>query len=364
MNILSIGYGRTLFDAQNSERARLVACAAAVGQVHHIVFARSADGLEAQVDGSLHLYPTGARTKIGMLWNAFALGSRIAGQGGIDVVTAQDPLASGLVAWLVARRFRLPLVLQEHGDIFSGDYWRTESLSNRLWFPVARFLVRRASRIRVVSQRVVEHVMAQGVPQERIRTLPVFMDLYGMRERAIGSDLHQECPQASPIVLSVARFVKQKNLLLLVRAFAAFRKAQPNALLVLVGRGEEEQALRKEVATLGLEGAVVFKPWADDVASLMKTADIYALSSNYEGYARVLSEAMACGLPAVTTDVGCVGEVWLPGVHGRSVPVGDTDAFGAALTSLGEGPTRLQAVATGADLGAYARAWAGIFESL
>lgn len=374
MIILSIGYGRSLFNPQDPERARLLACAKAAGKVHHIVFSRRADGLLRQnEDNALFLYPTHSIGRISMLWDALRIGREILARHPDAIITTQDPLASGVVGLLLARLYRRSIVVQEHGDIFSGNFWRNETLGNRVWYPVARFVIRRADRVRVVSKRVAAHVAQMGVSAKRIRSLAVFSDLQSMRDRAIGEDLRREYKDASVIILSVARFVAQKNLSLLLRAFTQLSSRDPRALLVLVGRGPFEKTLRREAESLGIASSVIIKPWTADVASLMKTSDIYALSSNYEGWARVLPEAMACGLPAVTTDVGCVGEIFKSNRHGLVVSVGDEVGFARALetVALNREMCRSQGArgeedmrAYGGDITSYARQWAAVYSEI
>lgn len=374
MTIISIGYGRTLFREDDAERARLLACAKAAGAVHHIVFSKKEHALESEViDDALFLYPTNSQSRIGMLFDALRIGRGLGAQFPDATITSQDPLAAGLVGYLLARKMRRPLVVQEHGDIFSGNYWRSEAVSHTLWYMLAQFIIRRADRVRVVSKRVAAHVAALGVEGERIRTLAVFSDLASMQQREIGESVRARHEGASLLVLSVARFVPQKNLILLFRAFKKLHEVQPGAKLILVGRGPLEMTLRSEVAILGLAGVALIEPWAEDVASLMKTADIYALSSNYEGWARVLPEAMACGLPAVSTDVGCAGEVFLPDRHGLVVPVGDEQAFADALIRLASdiamrrtcGEQGMKDSAAHLDtLESYAQRWSEIYQGL
>lgn len=334
--ILSIGYGRALFERTNPERARLLACSKEVAGLHMVIFSQRTDALAPQcVEGSLFLYPTNSRFRLLMPFDALLISLRILNTKRVRwCITTQDPLASGIVGCVVAYMSGFPLVVQEHADIFGDAHWRRESWSNTFWYYPARYIMRTAHRVRVVGERVKRHVRALGVPEERIHTLPVFSNLHAWYEGSISTDLHARYPDASCIVLSVARFVPQKNLLLLLEAFTMLLERDPSARLVLVGKGMEERLLREKIHERKIEASVVMMPWTEDVASLMKTADIYALSSNYEGWARVLPEAMACGLPAVATDVGCVGEVFIHNRHGLVVPVGATDAFGKALIAL------------------------------
>jgi glycosyltransferase involved in cell wall biosynthesis len=375
--VLSVSYGRHLFVEGDPERARLARCSEHVAEHHMIVFALARHGLAPSRAGErFTLHPTRSRTRAGMLVDAVRIGTsivRAAPRGTRWCISAQDPLAAGLAGWLVHALTGQPLLIQEHGDIFAGGHWRAESRANRRWYGIARFLIRRADRVRVVADRVRAHVRALGVPDERIVQLPVLTDVRAFAGRAPAVDLRALHPRASLVVLSVARFVPQKNLALLVRAFARLQREDPRAVLVLVGQGEEESALRAEIARHALGASVTLMPWSADVASLMKTADVYALSSNYEGWARVLIEAMACGLPAVTTDVGCVGQVFLDGEHGRVVPVGDEAAFADALLLLAKDPAARAAMSARGpaaaarlfqDVDAYAEAWAACFRGL
>ncbi len=373
-HILSIGYGRQLFQEGNGERDRLRLCAAAVPSLHQIVFSRSSHGLiEERVSEQFFLVPTNSRASMFMILDAIRLGRRIirsSPPGTAWCVTSQDPLGAGIAGYFLAKFVGCPFVVQEHGDIFSGLYWRSESWKNRMLYSIARLLVVRADRVRAVSLRVKGHLVALGVSEKKISVLPVFSDLSSVVLREPDSGVRALFPDASLTVLSVGRFVLQKNLSLLLSAFAALRKVHPGARLVLVGEGPLRGRLEKESEVLGIAGALCIVSWTHDVISFMKTADIYALSSNYEGWARVLPEAMAAGLPGVTTEVGCVGEVFLHGAHGVVVPVGDSRAFADALIALAnDGEKRAAYSARAArdaaqvfsGIASYADEWAALF---
>ena len=113
------------------------------------------------------------------------------------------------------------------------------------------------------------------------------------------------------------------------------QRVHPHTQLVLIGEGPAESAVRKLVTSLWpTHSPVRLYPWQTHIASLMKAADIYALSSDHEGYAMVLGEALAAGVPVVATDVGCAGELVLPDVHGLIVPTRDVEAYANALSRL------------------------------
>jgi glycosyltransferase involved in cell wall biosynthesis len=79
---------------------------------------------------------------------------------------------------------------------------------------------------------------------------------------------------------------------------------------------------------------VTIEPWSNNVPGLLAQADAYVLSSDYEGWGRVLIEAMVVGLPIVTTNVGCAGEVVKHEQHGLVVPTRDEKALEKALLRM------------------------------
>jgi glycosyltransferase involved in cell wall biosynthesis len=170
------------------------------------------------------------------------------------------------------------------------------------------------------------------VSRHRLTVLPIVTSLEAFQTaspRPLWPD------QNKVTIIAVARFSREKNLPLLINAFKQVHQQQPQSQLILVGEGSEETSLRAQVARLWPSAApVLFYPWQADIASVMKAADIFALTSDYEGYAMVLGEAMAAGLAIVTTDVGCVGELCLPDKEALVVPPRDEAALVAALTRL------------------------------
>ena len=344
MHVLAISYGRNLFNASNPERARMKACALVVESLHVIVFARTKENFIPVTDGNLFIYPTGGSTKLSMVVRGFFLGRKLLQQHQFKnvVITTQDPFEAGLVGYLLTMLFRVPLNIQEHGDFFSTSYWRKESLLNTLRYPLGLFLLRHATTVRVVSKRIKNTLLQKGIKEDAIRELSVAVSVEKFLQAApttIARDLFES---GSIVILSMARFVPQKNLSLLITAFAKAYSREPKLRLLLIGEGREKTKLLELIdihfPNNHVEPIITIIPWTDDVPSYMKSVDMYALSSNYEGYARVLPEAMASGLPIVTTDVGCVGEVCINNEHAVVVPVNEINAFAKALLLVAQNP--------------------------
>jgi glycosyltransferase involved in cell wall biosynthesis len=120
--------------------------------------------------------------------------------------------------------------------------------------------------------------------------------------------------------------------------------------LIVVGEGPEQKKLKLKTNKLELEANVVFEPWNNDPISYFKTADLFAISSDYEGTSMAMIEAMAVGCPIVITEVSGTGDILKHKESGLVVPVGDTQAFKEAILYLIE--NRAQAKTLGENAAA------------
>lgn len=136
------------------------------------------------------------------------------------------------------------------------------------------------------------------------------------------------------VILHVGSFSPQKNHNLLVKAFSSVHKRFQNIELWFAGDGELRQSIEQLVDGYGLTGAVKFLGIRRDIPKLMSAADIFVLSSDWEGVPLVVLEGMAAGLPIVSTEVGGVSELLDHEVTGLLTPKGDAEALGDALLRL------------------------------
>ncbi len=112
-----------------------------------------------------------------------------------------------------------------------------------------------------------------------------------------------------PCILNIARLNTQKNHKRLIEAFEIVSRTFPDSRLVLVGEGELQDDIRKQAEEAGLSGSVLFEGFQDDIPGYIEKADIFCLSSDYEGMPMTLIEAMAGGLPIVSTNVGGIPDM-------------------------------------------------------
>jgi len=106
-----------------------------------------------------------------------------------------------------------------------------------------------------------------------------------------------------------SRFEKEKNIGLAITTFAKIVKKRPKVGMVVVGDGAEKENLKKLTNKLNLNENIIFEGWQKDLASYYKTADLFLLSSNYEGYGMTLIEAAASELKIISSSVGVADEI-------------------------------------------------------
>jgi glycosyltransferase involved in cell wall biosynthesis len=132
----------------------------------------------------------------------------------------------------------------------------------------------------------------------------------------------------------VARFASQKNHALLLESFAQGPASDPRAHLVLVGEGNLRADLQEQARKLNLGGKVHFLGLRSDIPDILGAMDMFVLSSDYEGNPLSVLEAMASGLPIVSTAVGGVPNLFETGIEGFLTPPGDVQGLAKSMNSL------------------------------
>jgi glycosyltransferase involved in cell wall biosynthesis len=135
--------------------------------------------------------------------------------------------------------------------------------------------------------------------------------------------------------IACGRFDKLKGFSRLITIFDGLKHQLPDWDLVIVGDGEDRDMLHAQVAAAKLGDRVFFPGWVADMETTFHSGDLFVFPSVSEGFALVLAEAMACGLPCVSYDckVG-PSEIIRDGIDGILIPVGDEAAFAAAMLRL------------------------------
>ena len=137
-------------------------------------------------------------------------------------------------------------------------------------------------------------------------------------------------------IVTCGRLTEQKNHAMLISAFAEVVEQHPYATLKIYGEGALSDALQGQIDAAGLSGKAFLMGATNDVGKALQTADVFVLSSDYEGMPNALMEAMAAGVPCISTDCPCGGSKHLikNGVSGILTEVGNARDFANAMVKV------------------------------
>jgi glycosyltransferase involved in cell wall biosynthesis len=195
-----------------------------------------------------------------------------------------------------------------------------------------------ADQVIAVSQGVAEDVSQTLGLKESVEV--VYNPVVGpqMLELAEKPVEHSWFLDASiPVILGAGRLVEQKDFSTLLRAFAKVRKTR-QARLVILGEGEKRPILEHQARQLGIRDHVWMPGFVSNPMKYMADASVFVLSSRWEGLGNVLIEAMACGVPVVSTDCPSgPAEILEDGSYGRLVPVEDPSELAEGIEAALDG---------------------------
>jgi glycosyltransferase involved in cell wall biosynthesis len=223
--------------------------------------------------------------------------------------------------------------------IFTGHHSHEVPLhSSRRLSAVDKFCAR------ILANRVIAHCEQMrtlftgryGIPGEKVVTLPLPFDFSRWipapdGRKRIRSEFGLE---GKWVFGAVGRFYWIKDYPTLFQAFVPIARKYPEAVLLVVGTGPDERSARELTARLGIQDRVIFTGYRRDIIDVMSAFDIFVHSALAESFCQVVVEALALGIPVVSTAVGIVEEVIRDGENGWVAPTGNPDAMNAALEAL------------------------------
>jgi len=195
-----------------------------------------------------------------------------------------------------------------------------------VWNALKPFAYRRASKVVLLSESVKQWYPAGVAANSVVIPNPVMPPL----------DEEGSAPQLpKPLVMAMGRFTSQKGFDLLLKAFAQASSAHPEWSLVILGDGPDKNKVKDIAAWLGIAGKVSMPGNVKNPYAHLKQADIFVLSSRYEGFPMSLCEAMACGVACVSFDCDSgPADIIRNGVDGILVPDGDVNGLADAMRNL------------------------------
>jgi glycosyltransferase involved in cell wall biosynthesis len=243
---------------------------------------------------------------------------------------------NNLVAILAGKLFGTKVIVCEHNTL--GEVIKTAEGKKILGIPVAplvKILYRFTDQIVAVSEGIKSNLIEEfTIPAHKIEVVynPVDLDRIGEL-----SGMPPEQPfseERGSTVIAMGRLVKQKGFDTLIMAFGRVVQ-EIDARLIIAGEGPEREYLQGLAGELGIAGKVFFVGFQKNPFNLLSRADVFVLSSTYEGLPMAILESMACGIPVVSTDCWSgPRELLQNGRCGLLVPVGDVNALSEAIVRL------------------------------
>jgi glycosyltransferase involved in cell wall biosynthesis len=232
---------------------------------------------------------------------------------------------------------RARIVHTYHGHVLEGYF---SAAMTRLFITLERLLARASDRIIAISPAI-ERELRDGFHigrSDQYRVVPLGFDLSAFAAVDDGARLparrELEIPESAAVVTTVGRLTAIKQHRLLLDTIARAAKTAPNVLALIAGDGELRHDLEAYAVELGIADRVRFLGWRRDLATIYAATDVFLLTSRNEGTPVALIEAMASGVPGVSTDVGGVKDVITSEAVGARVRDGDCDALAAHVVQL------------------------------
>lgn len=255
-----------------------------------------------------------------------------------DVLIATQAHANFLAVWSRMLAKASPQLILREANTITVASFNSSDVRDRVVPVFARFLYPRADVVVAVSKGVAEDLVSHvGIPQSMVRVIynPTFdSDIVSLMQERVGHPWFQD--GGPPVLVAVGRMSPQKRFDMLIKAVSIARQKRP-VRLVILGDGEERARLESLTRGLGLEDCVSFPGFERNPYAYMARADLYVLSSAWEGLPNTLIEAMACGVAVVSTDCPSGPREILdthrlgPGPFGTLVPVDDPRMLSEAI---------------------------------
>jgi len=274
-------------------------------------------------------------------WNLFKLAKKC------DTVYAQGPLGAGLPALVVTKILGKKFIVKIVGDyaweqgvnqfgvknlIEEFQIKKYDSKTERIR-KIQKFVVRRADRVITPSEFLKKIVKGWGVQEEKI-----FVVYNAGPEIKQIADTIPKTGLEGDILTSAARLEPWKGMIALVEIMPELLQKNPNFRLLIAGDGPLTESLRSVVKSLKIEDKVILAGRVphDELMSYFKSSMIFILNTAYEGLPHIVLEAMACGLPVVTTDVCGNPEVVKDNYNGLLVEYNDKEQLKNAIMKIWE----------------------------
>lgn len=274
---------------------------------------------------------------------------RIARQEKVALVQSHG-YKSHLVAMTLSKYLNMPWFAMTHG-------WTNENWKIRLYRHLERFLLKRADVAGTVSPPLFNEIVRLRGIRSPSRLILNAVDIEDIEGDRTGTDVRVAFSiPANRTVLGVfGRLSPEKGVLEVLEAFQLVNQEQSHLVLMYVGDGPQRSELTQRMTELGIERKVIFAGYQEKMLGFYKAIDILVIPSLSEGLPNVMLEAMAVGIPVISTRVGAIPDVIQHGKTGWLVDPGDMVELAQQVCEVAKVPSQWQAVSQAALNGLYPR---------
>jgi glycosyltransferase involved in cell wall biosynthesis len=351
LHVLMIGLGDEVLTGWGDTRERHLEYAERIAHLHLVGYSPRSRNLQTtSLSEHLTIYPTRSATRPHFLWDAYRIGAQIIRQHPIDLITTQDPFATGLPGLWLKQRFGIPLDLQNHSDFFDNRHWIAEKpLRNGFFNWLGKHVIKRGNTHRVLNKVEKAKYVALGIPPERVVVLSTPVRLERFQPEAPPGEQHWlreqlNIPINAPVLLWVGRPVWFKRVPVLIEAFTRAHTHHPDIHLVLVSEFNAYPEATELIRRYGLQDAVHFAGKADhsQLPAYYRLCTAYIHTSIYEGLGKVMIEAASCGKPVISTRTAGAQEIVIDGETGLLCEPENPADLAEKITALIAHPDRAQ----------------------
>ncbi|MBF2064066.1 MAG: glycosyltransferase family 4 protein [Calothrix sp. C42_A2020_038] len=224
---------------------------------------------------------------------------------------------------------KIPVLVTEHSDPKMFSY-------GRIWELLRRFSYPYADRVVSVSQGVDVAFNWLAKSKRLVIYNPFVLQQQNEQEdQEFILSLNQDVNREKKWVVAMGRLLPQKGFDILLSAFAKIAHLHPDWQLLILGKGELRDELEQRKESLGLSNKVVFLGAVSNPFAILRRAKLFVMSSRHEAFPMALGEAMACGLPAISTDCHSgPREIIRDGIDGILVPSEDISSLAKTMDNL------------------------------
>lgn len=271
-----------------------------------------------------------APAKISGFFGAMKKGMKVWGNEKIDLVHVHVLTRCGVIGYLVSAWKKIPFIVTEHWSRYFPENNTYRGFFRKM---VTRFIVGKASGMIAVSGILKEAMLRHGLENPRFKVIP---NAVNTENFLIDKESRSSSGSVKKIIHVSCFEDKSKNISGFLRVIKKISSKRRDFTVVFIGEGPDRKDMENYASGLGLDAGLVEFPGVrphKELSRDLNNAGFLVLSSHYETFGIVIIEAMACGLPVVSTATGIAPDVIKPGT-GLLVPPGDEPALQDAVEHM------------------------------